>query len=234
MSNTPHIMKAFTYLRVSGKSQIEGDGFDRQREVIAKRCRDSDIEIVREFVEAGISGTSDLEDRPALSELFAAAVSDGVRTVIVERSDRFSRDLMVGEVLLDQFRKDGITVIEAEDGRDLTMDDPDNATGTLVRQILAVVAQFEKTSIVAKLRKARNRKKQETGRCEGVKPFGLKDGEKETLDRMLALRGEELTVRQITDHLNAEGLSTRTGRPWHHASVAKILSRHLQSEPEFS
>ena len=225
-------MKAFAYLRVSGKSQVEGDGFDRQRETIAKRCRESDIEIVQEFVEAGISGTSELDDRPALSALFAAVAESNVRTVIVERSDRFSRDLMVGEVLLDQLRKLGVTVIEAEDGRDITANDPDNATGTMVRQILAVIAQFEKTSIVSKLRKARSRKKAETGRCEGVKPFGTLPGEEVTMNAMLRLRKDGHTVRDIADYLNQNSLPTRNGRPWHYASVSKILARHAAEEIE--
>lgn len=225
-------MKAFAYLRVSGKSQIDGDGFDRQREVIQKRCKDLGYEIVQEFVEAGISGTSDLEDRPALSALFDALADRGVRTVIVEKSDRISRDLMVGEVLLAEFRKSHVTVIEAEDGRDITVNDPDNATGTLVRHVLAAIAQFEKTGLVSKLRKARARKKQETGRCEGVKPFGMLPGEQEALDYMLKLRGEGLTVRVIADMMEAAEYSTRNRRSWHYASVSKILARHLNEEPE--
>jgi len=222
-------MKAFSYLRVSGKGQIDGDGFDRQRDAIAKRCKSAGIEVVREFVEAGISGTSDLEDRPALSSLFAAIVANGVRVVIVERSDRFSRDLMVGEVLLAQFRDIGVTVIEAEDGRDLTANDPDNATGTLVRQILAVIAQFEKTSIVAKLRKARQRARVDNGRCEGRKPYGSQPGEAEALATMKALRrkreGKRMSFAKIADAMNADGIPTRTGGEWRGDVVRNILAR---------
>lgn len=225
--------QAYAYLRVSGKSQIYGDGFDRQRAAIHKRCRDSDIEIIKEFVEGGISGTSELDDRPALSAVFDAITDGRVRTVVVERSDRLSRDLMVGEVLLDQFRKAGVTVIEAEDGRDITINDPDNATGTLVRHVLAAIAQFEKTGLVSKLRKARERKKQETGRCEGAKPFGTLPGESLALGYMLKLRSEGVTVRVIADMLEHAEYPTRNGRPWHYASVSKILARHLQDEPEF-
>jgi DNA invertase Pin-like site-specific DNA recombinase len=223
-------VKAFSYLRVSGKGQVDGDGFDRQRDVIAKRCKAAKIEVVREFMEEGISGTSDLDARPALSALFEAVMANGVRTIIVERSDRFSRDLMVGEVLLAQFRDIGVTVIEAEDGRDLTANDPDNATGTLVRQILAVIAQFEKTSIVAKLRKARARQRVETGRCEGRKPFGSNPGEEKTLTRMRELRrkpvkAKRLSFAKIAAALDAEGCASRTGKPWSAASVKQILAR---------
>jgi DNA invertase Pin-like site-specific DNA recombinase len=49
--------KAFSYLRVSGKSQISGDGFPRQRLAINEYCKQGEIEIEREFVEKGVSGT---------------------------------------------------------------------------------------------------------------------------------------------------------------------------------
>ena len=224
-------MKAFSYLRVSGKGQVEGDGFDRQRDTIAKRAKAGGFEVVREFVDAGISGTKDMGERPALSELFAAIMGNGVRVVLVERADRLARDVMVGEILLGQFREEGVRVIEAESGIDLTADDPDNATATLVRQILSVVAQFEKTSIVAKLRKARARRRAETGRCEGVKPFGTLPGEAGTIERMRQLRrkpigkAKRMSFAKIAAVLQAEGFKTRGGRPWAASSVRDILGK---------
>jgi DNA invertase Pin-like site-specific DNA recombinase len=49
-------MNAFSYLRVSDKSQIEGDGFPRQRAAITKQAKTMGIEIVREYVEQGVTG----------------------------------------------------------------------------------------------------------------------------------------------------------------------------------
>ena len=224
-------MKAFSYLRVSGKGQVEGDGFDRQRDAIAKRAKADGFDVVREFIDAGISGTKDMGERPALSELFAAIVGNGVRVVIVERADRLARDVMVGEILLSQFREEGVKVIEAESGIDMTADDPDNATATLVRQILSVIAQFEKTSIVAKLRKARNRKRAEAGRCEGVKPFGTLPGEQDAIERMRALRrkpigkAKRMSFAKIAAALQSEGFQTRGGKPWQASTVRDILSK---------
>lgn len=224
-------MKAFSYLRVSGKGQVDGDGFDRQRDAIAKRAKADGFDIVAEFIDAGISGTKDLDERPALSDLFAAIVGNGVRVVLIERADRLARDVMVGEILLSQFREEGVRVIESESGIDLTADDPDNATATLVRQILSVVSQFEKTSIVAKLRKARARKRIETGRCEGVKPFGTLPGEDEAVARMKALRrkpigkAKRMSYAKIAAAMQAEGLATRSGGPWRASTVQDILKR---------
>jgi len=140
----------------------------------------------------------------------------------------------VGEVLLSQFREESVKVIESEGGIDLTADDPDNATATLVRQILSVVSQFEKTSIVAKLRKARARKRAEDGRCEGVKPFGAFPGEHEAIERMRQLRrkpvGKEkrMSFAKIAVEMDAEGFPSRTGKPWRASSVRDILDRKTQ------
>lgn len=231
-------MKAYSYLRVSSVGQIDGDGFARQREAIAKRCKMKKGILVREFIESGVSGTLDAEDRPAMTELLTVVRNpdNEVKVVIVERSDRLSRDLMVSEVLLAQFRAAGVTVLEAEDGRDLTLNDPDNPTATMVRQIMAVMSQFEKTSLVAKLRKARNRMKAETGRCEGRKPFGHHPEEQATLNRMMELRilpGRSVhrdrpkrSYAQIAAMLEEEGLKTRSGKPWSAQSIRKIVDRN--------
>ena len=225
-------MKAFAYLRVSDQSQISGDGFDRQRDKIAQWAAANKIEIAREFVDAGVSGRKELEARPALSKLIAAIQSNGVRLVLVERADRFARDLMVGEIILERFRSEGVKVIECEDGRELTANDPDNATGTLVRQVLAAIAQFEKTGLVSKLRKARERKRAETGHCEGVKPFGTLPGEQDAIERIRQLRrkpvgGNRLSLAKIARRLDDEGFKTREGRPWQASTVRAILGRKL-------
>lgn len=224
-------MKAFSYLRVSGKGQVEGDGFPRQRVAISARAKFLGAEIVQEFTDEGISGASDLEDRPALIALFSAIEGNGVRTVIVERADRLARDVMVSEVLLAKFRKLGVVVIDAESGADLTTNDPDNPTGTLIRQILAVIAQFEKTSIVAKLKKARNRKRIEIGRCEGQKPYGFLPGEDDVIRLMRSLRrkpivqGKRMSYKKIADELTNRGIKSRQGRNWSMSSVKTILLR---------
>jgi hypothetical protein len=41
----------------------------------------------------------------------------------------------------------------------------------LVRQVLGAIAQFEKTSLVAKLKAARDRKKATTGKCGGRRSY---------------------------------------------------------------
>ena len=79
--------------------------------------------------------------------------------------------------------------------------------------------------IVAKLRKARVRKKAEIGRCEGRKPFGHYEGDAAAIERMKALRAEGLGFDRIAARLNEESVPTRTAKPWHGVVINRILTR---------
>jgi DNA invertase Pin-like site-specific DNA recombinase len=221
--------KAVSYLRVSGKGQVDGDGFPRQRDVIARYAKAAGFELVDEFRDEGVSGTKDLDAREGLSDLFARIRANGVRLVLVERADRLARDLVVSELILNQFRALGAKVIAADSGTDLTVGD-DDPTRVLIRQVLGAVAQFERSVIVSKLKAARMRMRRETGRCEGRKPFGARPGEAETVQLIHRLRrkprgSERLSFAAIANRLNAEGHPTRTGKPWAPETVRQIVMR---------
>lgn len=222
--------KGFSYLRVSGKGQIDGDGFPRQRETIGRYAKQHQIEIEREFVEKGVSGTKDAFDREALTDLFVALKANGVRLVIVERADRLARDLMISEILLGEFRKVGVKVISAECGTELTVEDND-PTKKLIRQVLGAISEWEKSVIVQKLRAARMRMRKSEGRCEGRKPYGADETEIKVIALMRDWQAAGLTLRGIADRLNAEGIKTRTARAgkatqWHAQAIQRILARN--------
>ena len=219
--------KAVSYLRVSGKGQVDGDGFPRQRAAIARFCKAAKYDLVEEFRDEGVSGTKDLDGRPGLAALLDRIESNGVNVVVVERADRLARDLMVSEVIFDQLAQAGAKVITA-DGVDLSSaaDDP---TRTLIRQVLSAVAQFDKSVTVLKLRAARERLRRKGHRVEGRKPYGFRPDEQAIVEHMRALRakprGERLSFEGIAAQLNAEGHTTRYGKAWTRAAVFQILSR---------
>lgn len=222
-------MKAFSYSRVSGLGQVEGDGLTRQRHAIERYARRSSLQVVEEFADAGVSGTTELADRPGLAALLDRIESNGVRVVIVERADRLARDLVVGELILDRFRSLGVTVVDAE-GVELTAGDSD-PTRKLIRQVLGAVAEFDRCVTVLKLRAARDRIRTRTGRCEGRKPFGVSPSEEKALKRILELRRARrgqprLSFERIAVRLNEEGVSTRMGGRWAPATVFKLVRRH--------
>ncbi|HVZ18814.1 MAG TPA: recombinase family protein [Terriglobales bacterium] len=212
--------KAFAYLRVSGKGQVEGDGFTRQLKAIREYAAANGLKVVRVFREEGVSGTVENMNRAAWQELMTALHSNGVRTIIIERLDRLARDLMIQETAIADLRKNGFTLISVAEP-DLMASDP---TRVLMRQLMGAVAQYDKSQIVAKLRGARQRTKAKTGRCEGRKPFGYYEDEAKVIERMRALRASGLGFDRIAAALNAEKLATRSGSPWHGVVVNRILT----------
>jgi DNA invertase Pin-like site-specific DNA recombinase len=212
--------KALAYLRVSGKGQVDGDGFTRQLKAIREYAAAHDMKIVSVYREEGVSGSKSCAERPAWGELMTALHSNGVRVVIIEKLDRLARDLMVQETIIADLRKHGFELVSVAEP-DLMANDP---TRILVRQMMGAVAQYEKSQIVLKLRGARMRKRAKEGRCEGRKPYGYYEGEAAAVGRMKALRAEGMGFDRIAAKLNAEGVPTRTGKPWHGVVINRIMT----------
>jgi len=214
--------KAIGYLRVSGLGQVKGDGFPRQRKAVEAWAKANKVEIVQWYREPGVSGT--LVDRPALARLLVDLKEndEGIQYVVVENLDRLARELYVQETILRDIKDLGVTLISATQG-DLDSD----PSRVLVRQIFGAVSEYEKAMIVLKLRAARDRKREENGRCEGVEPFGFYEGEQEAIDLVGKLRrkrfGKRLSFGKIAKALDEEGIRTRSGRPWNASTVRKIV-----------
>ena len=211
--------KAFGYVRVSGRGQVGGDGFPRQKSAIRDYAETHELKVIRWFEEKGVSGTLDLEHRPALSELMIVLHSNGIRTVLVERLDRLARDLMIQESIIGEFQKSGFTLVSVSEP-DLLQDDP---TRKLMRQFMGAIAEWEKSMIVRKLRAARTRIRTKEGRCEGRKPYGHYEGELLVVERMKALRTAGMGFDRIATTLNEEGRQPRAGTHWHGVVVNRIL-----------
>ena len=87
--------KAYGYIRVSGKGQVNGDGLYRQESTIRNYADKHGFELVEIFAEEGVSGTE--ADRPELARMLVDLEENGhgIKTVIIERVNRLARDLMV-------------------------------------------------------------------------------------------------------------------------------------------
>jgi DNA invertase Pin-like site-specific DNA recombinase len=215
------VLKGFAYLRVSGKSQIEGDGFERQERAIRAYAKAHGVKVVKVFRELGVSGTKDIANRPGFIAMMEALHSNGVKLVMVESLGRLARDLMVQESILHDLKRHGFDLVSVIEP-DLCSDDPSRK---LMRQIMGAFHEYEKQMIVVKLRGARQRSKSKRGYCEGRKPFGFYSGEGETLKRMKELSAAGMTATAIAATLRAEGRKTRNGSDWLQPTVSKILNR---------
>jgi DNA invertase Pin-like site-specific DNA recombinase len=87
---------AWGYLRVSGEGQLDGFGFERQCETIQTYADRAGYILLGVTME---QYTGKEAERPALDKLIAFCKDNGIKTIIVECSDRFARYLEVQNVL---------------------------------------------------------------------------------------------------------------------------------------
>lgn len=229
-------MNVVSYLRVSGATQIEGDGFDRQSKSIEDFCRQHGLTQVNQYREGGVSGTTEGIDRPEFSLMLdyismnQAVGTDCPKAIVVERMDRLARDLMVSELLLKECRERGIKVFSADQGAlvDMAADGGD-PTRVLIRQIMGALAQWEKSVLVKKLRAAKDRRKAAGEKnVEGRKPYGYFAGEAGILDLMMTWHQQGISFRGIARMLNESGQRTRTGKQFKEQNTRDLILNEKQ------
>lgn len=97
----------------------------------------------------------------------------------------------------------------------------------MVRQILGSVSEFEKNSLVMKLRKARERIRKEKGRCEGNPEWKPVPDAVSKAARAAQKRG--VSLRTIAAELAVRGFLSRSGKPYGPQSVKLMLKEKQES-----
>ena len=115
-----------------------------------------------------VSGADPVAERQGFAAMLERIAGNGVRTIVVESPDRFARDLAVQLAGHDFLKSIDVALIPASAPDFFVEDTP---TAVPVRQVLGAIAQFEKASLVAKLKAARDRKRAAAGKCEGRKSW---------------------------------------------------------------
>jgi DNA invertase Pin-like site-specific DNA recombinase len=124
----------------------------------------------------------------------------------------------------DHLRSLGITLITASSPDFFIEDTP---TAVLVRQVLGAIAQFEKATTVAKLRAARQRKREAVGRVEGRKSWVELNPELVATAKRLRRRspkGHQRSLREVADELAKLGFTNERGVRFSASSIASMLS----------
>ena len=216
---------AVGYMRCSGAGQIDGDTWNRQNEAIKACCISKSLEMIHEYRDEAIPGKLGEESRPAFQQMVSDLLGNGCRTIVIESLDRLARQYDIQQQLATYLASKGLTLISANTGEDITaalMGDP--MRRALV-QIQGIFAELDKNLLIAKLRKARQRKRERCGKGEGRDAFGVKPGESQILEEMKLSHSHGLNPKQIAESMNMLGVPTRMGGPWKANVVAKILAR---------
>lgn len=236
-------MRIVAYTRVSGITQADGDGPDRQREAVEKFCTKHGLEMVRRnpeqatFFEA-VSGRKDSANRPVFSEMLEFIVAsrvpgqEPITGIVVERMDRLARDLIVSELLLMECQKLGLSVFSAD------LDNLENLAGSdtdpmrvFVRQVMAAAAQLDRAMTVKKLFLAKQRILAKGIKCGGADVYGEKPGELAVITAMRSYRAQGWSYHVIAHQLNLGDIKPRRGKRWHPYAVKRILDRYGKEAP---
>lgn len=221
-------IKAVAYLRTSSATNV-GEGKDSQVrqwraiEGFAKRAGYCIQEPA--YYDAAVSGADPIDLRPGFSALLSYLADHlEVRVILVETANRFARDLIVQETGHRLLQERGIELVAVDSPNGFLDDTP---TAHLVRQVMGAIAQFEKASIVAKLRGARERKRIVVGKCEGRKSLNEIRPEAVALARKLRRKraaGKQLSYREISAQLAQQGHRNGRGNPYHASAIQSMLS----------
>jgi len=222
------------YCRVSTENQKEDKTITYQQDAIRQYALDNGIEISQMFSDEGISGS--LEHRPGLAQLiYALEHTPDIEGVLIHKLDRLARDIVIQENLIKTFQNLGKRIISTLEP-DLDSTDP---TRKMIRQVLGVIAEYEKALITLRLSAGRISKATRGGYSGGGVPLGYRvDKETHTLviDKREAeivkkiwylKRYRKLSYDKIAKALNKENIPTKTGKRWSAPAVFYIMKNPI-------
>jgi DNA invertase Pin-like site-specific DNA recombinase len=217
------LVEAVGYMRTSSAANIgdDKDSEKRQRVAIEAYAKRAGFVIVDWFYDKAVPGADMVTARPGFADMLELIAGNGVRSVLVESPDRFARDLTVQLTGHDHLKSLGVTLIPASAPDFFTEETP---TAVLVRQVLGAIAQFDKATLVAKLKAARERKRARNGKCEGRKSLAERLPETAALAKDLTLQRPRLSLRKIAIKLAEAGYMTPRGIPYSASAVKSMLA----------
>jgi DNA invertase Pin-like site-specific DNA recombinase len=222
--------KVLGYTRVSTQEQVTGFGLEVQAKAIKDYAKTNGLRLVRMISDEGLSGSNGLDARVGLAEAVAIVERGEVAGIVVYRTDRLARDLLLQETIMARMRAAGAEVISVSEP-DMDSDDP---TRVLVRQVLGSISQYERALIRGRMMAGKAAKVSRAGYGGGRPPFGWRAEGKElvpepreqeaiVLGRQLAEEG--LSTRQIAARLEKAGFRPKVGEHWSSVQVLRILQR---------
>lgn len=190
--------KCYIYTRVSTMAQTEGYSLDAQQEKLRKYAEYKNLEIAREYCDAGKSGKS-IKGRPAFQQMMEDVTSqkDDVSCVLVFKLSRFGRnaaDVLKSLQLLMDYEVDLMSVDDAIDSS--------TQGGRLTLAILSAVAEIERENITVQFLSGKMQKLKEGGWSGGPIPYGYRKED----DKLVQHPQEAEIVKQIFDLYLQDGM----------------------------
>ncbi len=227
-------MKVALYARVSSERQDIDLSIAAQLKALREYALRNGHEVVKEYIDKAESGRS--IDRPAFKEMIATVhqKSSSFQAILVWKLSRFARNREDSIVYKSLLRRHGVQLISINEPLE------DTPAGKLLEGVIEVIDEFYSTNLAQDVVRGQ-RENAERGFSNGGKPpYGyvhvkVKDGPKlrtkfeidsKTAPIVQRIFRECLSgkgLKAIVRSLNADGLTSRTGKKWGTTSIEKIL-----------
>jgi DNA invertase Pin-like site-specific DNA recombinase len=214
------------YVRVStGRQGRSGLGLDAQRDALERFAEAEAFELVKVFVEVETGKGSDaLDRRPQL----AAALNEARRRrcwVVVAKLDRLSRDVHFVSGLMAQ----RVPFLVAELGADV---DPFllHLYAALAQKEAALISARTKAALAAAKARGVQLGSPKLSEAREAATVAVKANASRHADNVIPVvreiqRAGATSLRDIATALNARGITSPRGGPWHATSVRNLLAR---------
>ncbi|HEY6140449.1 MAG TPA: recombinase family protein [Thermoanaerobaculia bacterium] len=179
------------YCRVSTDQQADsGLSIEAQREQLVSYTIASGLELVGLFIDAGISGAKDENERPGLREALAAITDGRADALVVSKRDRLARDMSLAGFIETTIRRAGAELV--------VLDEQD--VSPITRCAMRMVAQIERELASQRTRLAMKALRDQGKHC-GSTPYGYtimdgklgpKAGEIEIVQQIVEMRAKKM------------------------------------------
>lgn len=188
-------MKVYGYVRVSTADQAgKGDSLDAQRNQVIGYAMMKGWPVAEIFVEAGVSGSVPLSERPEGRRLLAATKRGDA--IVTPKLDRMFRSASDALTTLEELKADSVSLHMIDLGGDVC----GNGISKLVFTILSAVAENERERIRERIRDVKRHLASQGVYGGGRKPFGytIVDGKLEPNEEELALIARMQAMRPLS------------------------------------
>lgn len=224
-------MRVAIYIRVSTERQAnEGFSLDAQRKTLSEYCQQHSYTIYNVYADEGISG-KDITHRPAFRALLEDAHQDKFDTVLVWKLTRFTRSLKDLVTACDELEKYNVQLMSYTENIDTS-----SASGRLIRNMLGVIAQWEREIISENIKVAVAEKaSQGYPICARVLGYDTSGGrelvvnkhESELVSKIFADYLKIQNLSRIAEELNAKGYRGKNGGLFTPQSILTILTNPI-------
>jgi site-specific DNA recombinase len=222
--------RAAIYARVSTEEQAtQGYSIQAQLEELRRYAQFQQLDILGEYVDEGASGKS-ISGRIEMKRLLKDVQKGMFDFVLFYKLDRIARDL-----------KDALEISDILDQNNVKMYvhvekiDTSTSSGKMYFQIMGSVAEFERNTIVDRVKMGMTQRAKEGnfngGQCLGYdsvdKTLVINEEEAAIVREIFSLSEQGLGYKAIVSRLNAKGYITKRGKQFSVSGVKQILDNPM-------